>query len=319
MRSLSNHVVTSLVPELLGKDALLNETVAEIERRALEEAERTSPRYARGKEVRRRGYAGYRFLKGFRVSLLGRRVVYGLEWVTVRLPVLYRGGERVRTRVEEELLREEGLVLRSLLLPVLGGNAKLWTQELEVRGDFKYVVVDGKYVKLRGGRRGVLLIALGLTDHCVRAVLDVILTREEDVVSYWDLPVRLWGRYNLTLVVADGVKALDTAISRSGIKVARQTCLVHLKRRVDRRVRVLLDLLLSLAESVPTRGSPLLPPRPQGGPSSGQTTWPSPSTPSRRVREVPLPLEDRPGHSPQLQPLDLLSHPDNITRTLISS
>jgi hypothetical protein len=48
------------------------------------------------------------------------------------------------------------------------------------------VVVDGKYVKLRGGRRGVL-IALGLTDHGVRAVLDVVLTREEDVVSYWDL------------------------------------------------------------------------------------------------------------------------------------
>ena len=110
------------------------------------------PRYARGKEVRRRGYARYRFLRGFRVSLRG--VAYGLEWVTVRLPVLYRGGERVRTRVEEELLREEGLVLRSLLLlySVLGGklNAKLWTQELEVRGDFKYV-------KLRGGRRGVLI------------------------------------------------------------------------------------------------------------------------------------------------------------------
>jgi Transposase and inactivated derivatives len=84
------------------------------------------------------------------------------------------------------VLREEELVLRSLLLPVLGGklNAKLWTQELEVRGDFKYVVVDGKYVKLRGGRKGVLLIALGLTDHGVRAVLDVVLTGEEDVVSY---------------------------------------------------------------------------------------------------------------------------------------
>jgi len=120
MRHLFYHVVTALVPELLGKDAPLNET-AEIERRALEER-RTSPRYARGKELRRRGYARYRFLKGFRVSLRG--VVYGLEWVTVRLPVLYRGGERVRTRVEE-LLREEGLVLRSLLLPVLGGNAKL--------------------------------------------------------------------------------------------------------------------------------------------------------------------------------------------------
>ena len=69
MRSLSNHVVTALVPELLGKDALSNET-AEMERRALEER-RTSPRYARGKEVRRMGYARYRFLKGFRVSLRG--------------------------------------------------------------------------------------------------------------------------------------------------------------------------------------------------------------------------------------------------------
>ena len=88
MRHLSHHVMTALVPEVVGEDALLNE-IAEIERRALEEAERTSPRYARGKEVRRRGYARYRFLRGFRVSLLG--VMYGLEWVTVRLPVLYRG------------------------------------------------------------------------------------------------------------------------------------------------------------------------------------------------------------------------------------
>jgi hypothetical protein len=84
--------------------------------------------------------------------------------------------------------------------------------------------------------------------------------------------VRLWRRYNLTLVVADGVKALDTAISRSGIKVARQTCLVHLKR--SRRVRVLLDLLLSLASRPHPGFPPLLPPRPQGGPSSGQTTRP---------------------------------------------
>jgi putative transposase len=90
MRYSFNHVVTSLVPELLGKDALLNETVAEIERRALEEAERTSPRHARRKEVRRRSYARYRFLRGFRVFLRGRRVVYGLEWVTVSLPVMYK-------------------------------------------------------------------------------------------------------------------------------------------------------------------------------------------------------------------------------------
>ena len=46
------------------------------------------------------------------------------------------------------------------------------------------MVVDGKYVKLRGGRKGVLLIALGLTEDGVRAVLDVVPTWEEDVVSY---------------------------------------------------------------------------------------------------------------------------------------
>jgi len=151
--------------------------------------------------------------------------------------------------------------------------------------------------------------------------------------------VRLWRRYNLTLVVADGVKALDTAISRSGIQVVRQTCLVHLKR--SRRVRVLLDLLLSLAESVPTRGSRGSPDSrltretfaesvpTRGSPLSyllapreapPQVTWPSPSTLSWRVREVPLPLVDRPGHSPQLQPLGLLSRScNNIIRTLISS
>ena len=165
----------------------------------------------------------------------------------------------------------------------------------------------------------MLLIALGLTEDGVRAALDVVLTGEEDVVSYWDLPVRLWRRYNLTLVVADGVKSVEEVISRSGIQVARQTCPVHLKR--SRRVRDALDLLLSL--SVSTRVSPLL-----SYLLAPRELWPllrsndptSPSTPSRRVRQVPLPLEDRPGHSSQLQPLHLLSHPcNNIARTLISS
>ena len=43
MRHSFNHVVTTLVPELLGKDAPSNE-IAEMERRALEEERRTSPR-----------------------------------------------------------------------------------------------------------------------------------------------------------------------------------------------------------------------------------------------------------------------------------
>lgn len=68
--------------------------------------------------------------------------------------------------MEEELLREERLVLRALLhYSVLGGklNAELWTPELEVRGEFKYVVVDGK-VREAEGWKGVLLVTLGLTE-----------------------------------------------------------------------------------------------------------------------------------------------------------
>ena len=149
MRRLFYHVVTSLVPEVVGKDAPLNE-IAEMERRALEER-RTSPQVRQGEGGEEEGLRQVQVLKG--VQGVPPGVVYGLERITVSLPVLYRGGERVRTGVEDSL-REERLMFRALLLPVLGGklNAKLWTQELEVRGDFKYVIVDGKYVKLRGGR-----------------------------------------------------------------------------------------------------------------------------------------------------------------------
>ena len=147
MRHSFNHVMTTLVLEVVGKDALLNE-MAEIERRALEEAERTSPRYARGKEVRRRGYARYRFLKGFRVSLRG--VVYGLEWVTVSLPVLYRGeGEDWSGGVAQG-----GGAGAQVPPPARVGRERQALDPGAKVGDFKYVVVDGKYVKLRGGRRG---------------------------------------------------------------------------------------------------------------------------------------------------------------------
>ncbi|AEE94482.1 hypothetical protein Ahos_1602 [Acidianus hospitalis W1] len=72
---------------------------------------------------------------------------------------------------------------------------------------------------------------------------------------------------------------------------------------------------------LPTWGSPLLPPCPQGALALLKSNNPtSPSTPSRRVLRVSLPLEARPGHSPQLQPLNLLSHScNNIAGTLISS
>jgi len=79
------------------------------------------------------------------------------------------------------LLREERLLLRASSRPCWERRAL--NSGAGGEGGFKYVIVDGKYVKLRGGRKGVLLIALGLTNHGVRIVLDVVLTGEVDVVS----------------------------------------------------------------------------------------------------------------------------------------
>lgn len=86
----------TLVPKILPDDAL-NKSVREIERMALE-AERVSPNYERDKEVRRKGYTRYRFLKGFKIVMDGRETRYELEWISVKLPVLYGKG-RVRTQV----------------------------------------------------------------------------------------------------------------------------------------------------------------------------------------------------------------------------
>ena len=69
---------------------------------------------------------------------------------------------------------------------------------------------------------------------------------EEDRRSYWTLLVHLWRKFNLVLVVADGVKALDGAIVSSRLFVGRQYCVVHLKRSMSRVEREELDEILFL-------------------------------------------------------------------------
>ncbi|BDB99517.1 hypothetical protein SACC_25340 [Saccharolobus caldissimus] len=133
---------------------------------------------------------------------------------------------------------------------MLGGrlNAKLWMPQIEASGDFKYVIVDGKYVKFKGGR-GVLLSAIGVTEEGKRVVLEITLSMEEDVMGYWRLLVGVWKKYGFVLVVADGTKALDRAISLAGLQVGRQGCLVHLKRNVTKEEREALNAIISSAES----------------------------------------------------------------------
>ena len=103
-----------LAPQILPQDALINKSAEEIEKLALEEAEKMSPKYARGKEIKRN--SNYRFLKGFTITIKGRRKIYKPQYITVRLPILYKEGKRIKTSIEEELEKESDKVLKHLLI-----------------------------------------------------------------------------------------------------------------------------------------------------------------------------------------------------------
>ncbi|BDC00289.1 hypothetical protein SACC_33050 [Saccharolobus caldissimus] len=51
-------------------------------------------------------------------------------------------------------------------------------------------------------RRGVLLSAIGVTEEGKRAVLEIILSREEDATGYWRLLVEVWKKHSFILIVA---------------------------------------------------------------------------------------------------------------------
>ncbi|QXJ27684.1 hypothetical protein J5U23_00551 [Saccharolobus shibatae B12] len=68
-------------------------------------------------------------------------------------------------------------------------------------------------------------------------------------MAYWRLLVEVWKKSSFILIVADGIKALDRAISLAELHVARQGCLVHLKRRKTKEEREALNAIISSAEN----------------------------------------------------------------------
>ncbi|MFP3232260.1 MAG: hypothetical protein RXR08_00875 [Sulfolobaceae archaeon] len=62
---------------------------------------------------------------------------------------------------------------------------------LEVEGNFKYITINGKYVKFAHGERGVLLISMGVTSNKEMTILDITLAKEEDRKSYLELLLQL--------------------------------------------------------------------------------------------------------------------------------
>ncbi|MDT7862473.1 MAG: transposase [Saccharolobus sp.] len=118
--------------------------------------------------------------------------------------------------------------------------------KLEVECNFKYITIDGNHVKLTHGE--VLLIVMGVTLDKERAILDITLAKEEDKRNYWELLVQLWKKYNVVIIVADGAKALDSAINASQMKIKRQYCIVHMKRNMSKDEREELDKLIKSAK-----------------------------------------------------------------------
>ncbi|WP_338598181.1 transposase [Sulfolobus tengchongensis] len=238
-----------LTPIINSENWLLNKTPQELEKLAIKEADMISPKYKRGKTIKRKGYQNYKFLTDFTIQQIGRTLLYKLEFTTIKLPILVdENGKRIKTRVEEELLREEKILLTLLLTiySLLPGklNQKLWIPEEQEKHEYKYFILDGKYVKLKD-KKAVLLIAIGVEENGNWGIADAILADSESTQAYWNLLVRLWIKFNIQFVVADLHKSIDNAIFRSGIRVLRQPCLVHLKRNMSEEERKELDELIS--------------------------------------------------------------------------
>ncbi|EHP71236.1 hypothetical protein MetMK1DRAFT_00000450 [Metallosphaera yellowstonensis MK1] len=143
----------------------------------------------------------------------------------------------VKTKVEEDQVLSALFNFHS----ILGGklNIELRKPELHVKGKFKNVIVDWKYVKLSGGKRSSQPWASPLR------------VGEPSSKSSWlgrrTTGLRVAGQsveeVRLQLVVADEVEALDAAISSSGLEVRRQQYIVHLKRSATEEERKELDEL----------------------------------------------------------------------------
>ncbi|WP_338598648.1 transposase [Sulfolobus tengchongensis] len=120
--------------------------------------------------------------------------MYKPEFKTVKLPILLdENGKRIKTRVEQELLREEKILLTLLLTiySLLPGklNQKLWIPEEQEKHEYKYFILDGKYVKLKD-KKAVLLIAIGVDENGNWGIADTMLADSENTQAYWNLLVR---------------------------------------------------------------------------------------------------------------------------------
>ncbi len=107
-------------------------------------------------------------------------------------------------------------------------------------GRYRAIVVDGIYLRYRRsvsqpGRKGVLLVAVGVRDGGGFEVLDWVAAAAETTEDYEELLTRLWkrGLEAVELIVSDGLTAIVSAAQMVYPAARHQRCLAHWFRNLE--------------------------------------------------------------------------------------
>ena len=128
-----------------------------------------------------------------------------------------------------------GAVLRQAQEQIQGRRK----QRLCSRG-YRALAVDGIYVRYRRsaerpGRKGVLLVAVGVREGGGFEVLDWMAVEAESSAAYEELFMRLWrrGLEEVELVISDGAEGAASAAALVYPGAAHQLCLAHWFRNLE--------------------------------------------------------------------------------------
>lgn len=151
--------------------------------------------------------------------------------------------------------RETGLVLEGLLdtkpsastiseiCKILDDEVKRY-QRRALTDDYRYLFLDGVWVKVNNGQRVVkkaLLIAYGIKVNGQREIIGFRQARSESAVEWegflWDLFRRGLKGEQLRLIIVDGGQGLLSAVSMVYPHIARQRCWVHKLRNITKKLK----------------------------------------------------------------------------------
>jgi putative transposase len=112
-----------------------------------------------------------------------------------------------------------------------------------ITGKYRYILWDGKYVKVRGSRKRkkVVLKVMGIQFDGTCEILDFRVARSESYIAWSELAQSLQNRgldcQGTELFIHDGADGLIETLTLLWPDVARQQCKVHHMRNLGKRVK----------------------------------------------------------------------------------